>query len=676
MESLSPDRSVGHKPLGEALPGMAAGVLVGAAGLLSVLWITRQGLSFDGAMHMQVPYNLLQHGRYATSYHEIRDFAGEIQTGIPLLLPVAAVFRLCGVSAVTAQVPNALYLVMTAWAAAAVAGCLAGRWAAALAALMFICTPGLFDYGLRGYGEIPALFFLVLHVGLWAHAERRGRVGLGYGVCMGLALGLSILTKTVMLVAVPAVVLVAAADLFWSRKLAGRVHIGTVLGILLVLGTFEGFKLSVLGNAYAKCWGEQTQAVLMQSGVAPGLPDTAGTLSKLRTHLGILGDDLHMPVSGLLVFLALPYAVVGTEIVRKARTGGRGAVPLALAVLAITALAYLAWWLALTPTSKAWPRRAMSAVILHEMMVVAAIGLSASRWCLERCLGETGMASSRLRVLNAGVLIVTAAASASFVLQAGRWNLRLPPRRERAQPAEFVAKAVSGLPLDARVYGRGWWQAPELSFLSGRVFYDLERMSTEEFNRSPRNYFATDPYVFAHAPGVVLDTLGRCEHTCIASREGYGLYRVSHLRAYVPFSDGERAQCRKGSVDFFREDYLLVRRMAAGGKGPRLAQAECAVLLRHSGEKSLRLKLRVPELAGYDGQDVRLAVSMDGKRLGERAVSEAGDLDFSILLPVDETARRGVKAVEFSLNKRWHRSGGDRAKHEWVLGLKEIGFSE
>jgi len=55
-------------------------------------------ISFDGAMNAQVPLNLIKNFKYATSFDTIKEFDQIIQTGIPVLLPVAIFFKLFGVS--------------------------------------------------------------------------------------------------------------------------------------------------------------------------------------------------------------------------------------------------------------------------------------------------------------------------------------------------------------------------------------------------------------------------------------------------------------------------------------------------------------------------------------------------------------------------------------------------
>jgi 4-amino-4-deoxy-L-arabinose transferase-like glycosyltransferase len=114
-----------------------------------------------------------------------------------------------GVSNLTAQLPNVLYLAGLC-ALLMLVACRYGRLLAGISALLLVlATRGLLDLGLRVYGEVPALcFFAVALVLLIEWEERPG--GRWMAFLVGLGLGCSVLTKTVMLLALLAILVTFA----------------------------------------------------------------------------------------------------------------------------------------------------------------------------------------------------------------------------------------------------------------------------------------------------------------------------------------------------------------------------------------------------------------------------------------------------------------------------------
>ena len=119
--------------------------------------------SFDGAMNLQIPLNVVEYGRYATSYNGFEDFGRVVKTGAPLLLPIALFFSLFGISSFTALLPGAIYLFALGVVIYMLVKELTGnKWVGLFSVLILLLTPQLFNFGMRVYGEIPTLFFIFL----------------------------------------------------------------------------------------------------------------------------------------------------------------------------------------------------------------------------------------------------------------------------------------------------------------------------------------------------------------------------------------------------------------------------------------------------------------------------------------------------------------------------------
>ncbi len=107
-------------------------------------------LSFAGAMNMQVPLNLIKDGRYATSYNGGAAFDPSVQSVPPLLFPAVPFFLLFGVSSFTAQLPNAIYMILVSLVICMYVSRLANRALGVLSIRLFMLTPCLLRVGFGG----------------------------------------------------------------------------------------------------------------------------------------------------------------------------------------------------------------------------------------------------------------------------------------------------------------------------------------------------------------------------------------------------------------------------------------------------------------------------------------------------------------------------------------------
>jgi len=213
-------------------------------------------ISMDEGQKLQLPKNLVLHGKYAVLTSEgFGPFGGgtgadAVNTGVTLMLPIALAFRVLGVSLGAARLVMAIYFIGTFAVLYLCARSLYGWQVALLASLLFLFAgpPWLNTVylGRAVYGEVPALAFFFLGSWLWFRSfdEKGPRRLLAASTFFGLAS----LTKDVFAPMLAAVFLgVYVLDRIRSGDLDFRqvavpvvISIASVLGWRWVLGDLRG----------------------------------------------------------------------------------------------------------------------------------------------------------------------------------------------------------------------------------------------------------------------------------------------------------------------------------------------------------------------------------------------------------------------------------------------------
>ncbi|WP_298579349.1 hypothetical protein [uncultured Luteimonas sp.] len=457
----------------------APALLVGAAALAVLLILFFRAFtlvpSFDGAMNLQVAWSVSQGDGYARSYGERAPFPREIQTNGPYILVAAAGYRLFGMGVAQSQLANVFFVLLLAGAAFMLARKVRGRTLDGFAAvLMLLSTPGVLAYGFRGFGEVPGLALAVGGLALypWTDPGSRTRV-----TAAAMLLGAAVVTKTVMLVCVGPVGLVMALHAITrARAPAARTADIALLaaGFLSPIVVWEAYRMLSLGgaDAYRAWWALEYLSISREAGIAETPGEAPSLPEKIWRHFGMLSAFLHLPTPLAMLWLLLPFglAAMFPPTARHARW-------ILLATLAAAA-AYLIWWLALTPTPKAWHRRIFNGMALVN---IAWILVSSSMAC---------GAASRWRQRAAAVATVVAICFAAAFLMQSRMHGAIRP--VDVSIVDRAVETLRSLPPDAPVYAAGWSSAPQISLLAGRALLDINDTPADELTRSPSAYLVVD----------------------------------------------------------------------------------------------------------------------------------------------------------------------------------------
>jgi 4-amino-4-deoxy-L-arabinose transferase-like glycosyltransferase len=205
-------------------------------------------LRHDEGSYLHVAKNYALHGIYADSSSEGYRFTGPVvSTGPTVIVPIALLYKLFGVSMPLARVVIVIYgcgmIAALYWL-----GCvLANARLAVVATGLALLSPGLdfFYYSRHVLGEVPGLFFVLTGLALWLYRDRHSTWSLvGVGVLMGLA---SITKNQYAVFVLPSLGLAWIVDRVWHRQrnwryglipivIAGLIYLVWTYYVLFLLG--------------------------------------------------------------------------------------------------------------------------------------------------------------------------------------------------------------------------------------------------------------------------------------------------------------------------------------------------------------------------------------------------------------------------------------------------------
>lgn len=546
--------------------------------------------TFDGAMNLQVAWNLAEGEGYVRSYADRDPFPREVQTNGPYVLVAASGYRLWGMGIAQSQFANVLFLMLLVAAAIALGRSMRGRPVdGLLPAALLLATPGLMLFGNRGYGEVPALALALAGLALYPWSGRHSHAR---AIACAVLLAMAVITKTVLLACVaPFGLAMALHTATRPMHPAGRAKALVLLafGFLATLAAWEAFRMTSLGGMaeYQTWWALEATDIFGQAGVQDTL-GVAAVVGKASEHFALLSRYLRLPQPVALAWIALPF-VLWAVLPRPA------AVPrwIIAAVLGAVAV-YFAWWLGFTPTGNAWHRRIFNGMLLVNL----GWGLLAGAWAV----GD----DTRKRRLGTAAIIVAAWLLVTVNLWQTRLHGALLPVDNGA--IHRAAGVIRNLPADALLYAGGWSSSPAISLLAGRPLLDINDAPFDHLVSGAGTYLVVDNEGGYAAP------LQRILDTYVATPllPGDVLPQVYRFDASTLAAEPELADlAQRRGLDGF-EDTQVVGFHGAGPDG-RWATADAAVRAVYGGQDVLALEAYIlPEVRYQQGRTPSITVSLNG----------------------------------------------------------------
>ncbi|MBN2310049.1 MAG: glycosyltransferase family 39 protein [Candidatus Hydrogenedentes bacterium] len=211
----------------------------------------------DEIHHLIVARNLAEHGLYASGRPDtaFKLFDDYDSVGPPVLVPVAAAFRVAGTGLVAGRTVMAVFSLLFLAAVYAFCAPLFGRPAAVMSALCASTAWGSVYLGRTLYGEVPALLFLVIGLTLW-RTSISGRRALLTGTAAGLAFGLAILCKNFMILSAWAFLGALVYDRLSYRRIGWRHIVSPALGTAAVVAAWPLIQSLFRDVATGAAWGQ------------------------------------------------------------------------------------------------------------------------------------------------------------------------------------------------------------------------------------------------------------------------------------------------------------------------------------------------------------------------------------------------------------------------------------
>jgi 4-amino-4-deoxy-L-arabinose transferase-like glycosyltransferase len=220
--------------------GLAAGLLFAAAFVLPHLAIY-PWTGPDEVHHLTVAKNLAVEGVYASGHPEtgLKQFDSFDSVGPPVLVPVAAAFRLGGASHAAARVVIALFFLVLCVLLYFFLRPLFGRAAAVLGVFLSTMAFSSIYLGRTLYGEVPAITFFLAGLLFWRQSLLLRCTCLAAffaGVCFALA----VLSKTILILSAFAFAGAWLFDLLTGRRIRLRHVLLPAAGFLVPMLAWQG----------------------------------------------------------------------------------------------------------------------------------------------------------------------------------------------------------------------------------------------------------------------------------------------------------------------------------------------------------------------------------------------------------------------------------------------------
>jgi hypothetical protein len=416
--------------------------------LVLIVQISRNlPLTYDESYHLQVPLRLLNEGTYNTIY-PLRNYDGfsTIGVGPTILLPVSLVFKLFGVGILKARIVSCLYLlglVSILWLI-----CIKHHnriWGAILIGLL-LAIPTFYQLGITVVGEVPSLFFIILGIYFWKPNE--------FNFIALLCFGLSAITKLyILLFSFPIIFIIIfegqgnnTPPLRWIKRIIISLYIFIIPTII-----WEIAKYLMIGKIkYLDYLGEISSFVLWRVD-----PNSISDISPLAIgpRFILVAKQLYseMPywITGILFVTVILFYLIQT--IKKNISNTNLFFYLAFNI-------YFFWFLIISKDG--WWRHFFPFAIIFSILL---LNLTKTIW-------EKLYKYAQLKVFVIPICAIIILFCIIKPIISIHSNIF---KSNDLSAQQIFAKKVKELSELGYKFGvMGWWQAPEISFLSGGIKFD------------------------------------------------------------------------------------------------------------------------------------------------------------------------------------------------------------
>ncbi len=414
-------------------------------------------INFDGAVNLQIPISLVEDGLYANRYHQIINFWEDVSTGAPVLLPIAILFKIFGISGEIALLVNSFYFILMIFMMIFISKRLnvQNTWILIFFYVMQL-IPNFWFFTFGILGEIPA--FSLLLVSLFFLIRFNESLKISYLFWAGFLGGCAYLTKIVILIAVPSFLLFFISKVFVEKKIKISKSLFFPFGFLTPIFLFEVFKLFQLGQkGYILFWKNLVNLVFVNFGLIAGktngsalsnVSNSPSLIDKMLVHIDIFSNlfSINKVCFCLLLLLNISFFIYFLLKKKKFEI---------YEFLSFFMISFFVWWIFITPTGVAWARRIFIGVICLVWVTIINFG--------------------KFFKFDKNIIFLPIACSVAIVFSIKLYQCESVGKEHYTK---FANKVKEIRHKEGAIFcGLGWWQAPIISFYSRIDFCDLTRIN-------------------------------------------------------------------------------------------------------------------------------------------------------------------------------------------------------
>jgi hypothetical protein len=504
------------------------------------LYIVNSSLDFDGAYEGIAARYFADTGSYASvTYGKATIMDVGLSTGPTVIFPVALIFKLFGVSMAKALVVSVLYLFSFFILLFILGKQYFNKWLSLIFAVLFFVTPLLFNYGIGMLGEVPAAFFLVLSILAWVRLSKQSRYHIAWGIVFGACVYLAFLTKMICAILAAAIAVLLIIDFFLFHTIKKKDFTWIILGVFVVMFSFEIFKFVQLGCSFQayKHWFRQALNGII--GLNKITPDSKGIQLSLkliidRTNVLISNSGSRLYIFSIISAFPLYFLYLVGKAIYKLKHGMKfkeyfKSLPIPMLVAGCGGYAFLLYWYFICLDSVLWYRRFYPGILLLTIF---------TNWLLVYIIYKTILAFKT----NTKIYLKTCAAALSVVfttvtiiaLSQNIKNISVPTKPSfLLDGVTGVCNVVNDLPKDAEIYGVGFWEVPQIEFVTGRHVRNFDEDIKNGFPKTDGGHYIIVDYYYYNLDQSWENIEKSLYVTKIFEKNDYIIYKMNALN-YKP----------------------------------------------------------------------------------------------------------------------------------------------